>query len=181
MGKIEVADSPLDGVKIVKAFMADDARGTFVKPADFELLRGAGFEVKEVFLSTNRKNVIRGLHYMSPAPQRRMVFCIKGEVFDVAVDLRKGSPNFMKWHGERLSGRNGNGMDIPKGFAHGFLSLTEESIVLYLADERHVPEHDLGIRYDDPDLGIKWPLDGAQPILSGRDLGFPFLKDAGRL
>ena len=181
MGKLEVIDTPLEGVKLIKAFRADDVRGTFVKPADSELLQEIGFGVREIFLSVNRKNVIRGLHYIEPGPQRRIVFCIQGEILDVAADIRPSSPNFGKWHAEALTGKNCTGMLVPRGFAHGFMSLSDESIVLYLADEKHVPENDRGIRYDDPDIGIKWPLGSSQPIMSKRDLGFPTLKKAAEL
>ncbi len=178
MAKVAKKELPLKGACVIETFRSDDERGTFVKLADGALLAELGFETKDVFYSVNRKNSLRGLHYLLPYPQARAVFCMKGRIFDVIVDMRKSSPTFGKWHGVELSGDGGRGVYVPRGFAHGFLSLEEGSTVLYFADEKHSQESDLGVRYDDPQIGIKWPLGSAKPIVSKRDTAFPLLKDA---
>jgi len=154
-----------------------DERGTFSKPASFELLSGMEFNTKEVFYSTSKKNVLRGMHYLHPAAQAKLVFCTHGRIWDVIVDLRRSSQTFKKWHAVELSAQNKTCIFVPKGFAHGFLSLEDDSTTFYITDEQHSQENDKGIRFDDPQLAIKWPLQGT-PIISRRDLAFPFLKDA---
>ncbi len=174
MAKIVANELPLRGAMQIEPFVSEDQRGKFVKLSD----AGFRFGTKEIFYSVNRKNSLRGLHYLLPSPQARMVFCTKGSIYDVIVDLRKSSPTFAKWHAEELSEKNGKGLLIPKGFAHGFLCLEEGSTVLYMADEDHAVENDRGIAFDDPQLRIPWPLAGSNPIVSARDAAFPKLKDA---
>jgi dTDP-4-dehydrorhamnose 3,5-epimerase len=129
--------------------------------------------------SKSVKGVLRGLHYqLEPKAQGKLVRCIRGKIFDVAVDIRKGSPTFGKWIGLELSEENKLMLWIPEGFAHGFLTLSEEAEIVYkVSGAEYSPEHDRGIRWNDPDIGIKWPLEG-EPILSEKDRIAPLLKDA---
>jgi dTDP-4-dehydrorhamnose 3,5-epimerase len=178
MTKISKENLPLGGAFCIRPFMAEDERGRFIKMADADFLAELGFETREMFYSVNRKNTLRGLHYLKPSPQARIVFCTKGRIWDVIVDIRKSSPTFGRWHALELSEKNGLGVFVPKGFAHGFLTLEDGSGALYLADETHSPESDMGIVFNDPELNIAWPLSGGKPIVSKRDLSFPMLKDA---
>ena len=123
------------------------------------------------------RNVLRGLHYQVVKPQGKLVRVAAGEVFDVAVDLRRGSASFGKWVAERLSGESNRMLWIPPGFAHGYLVLSESADVLYKISGAHVPAHERTIRWDDAKLGIKWPLAGA-PILSAKDKTGTALGDA---
>lgn len=123
------------------------------------------------------KGVIRGLHYQkSPMSQAKLIRCTAGEILDVAVDIRRGSPNFGRWFGVVLSAENKKQLYIPRGFAHGFLTLVEGCEVQYKADNYYSLEHDRGIRFDDPAIGIEWGID--EPILSEKDINAPFLKDS---
>ena len=119
--------------------------------------------------SLSARNVLRGLHYQLPRPQGKLVRVVRGEVFDVAVDLRRGSPSFGRWVGEVLSAENKRQLWIPEGFAHGFLVLSDEAEFLYKTTDYWHPEHERCIRWDDPKLAIRWPLEGASPIVSAKD------------
>ena len=143
------------------------------------MLDGVQFHVRESFMSVNRKGVVRGLHYQKPHEQGKIVVCLRGRVWDVMVDLRRRSPTYRKWHGAELSLANRRAFYIPRGFAHGFLSLEEGSEVLYLCDEKRVAESERGIAYDDPGIGIKWPeVAGVEKtIMSARDRAFGPLRD----
>lgn len=118
--------------------------------------------------SRSARNVLRGLHYQIRQPQGKLVRVIQGEVFDVAVDIRKKSPTFGKWVGVYLSAENKRQFWVPEGFAHGFYVLSESADFLYLATDFYAPEHERAILWNDPDLGIKWPLAG-EPIVSQKD------------
>lgn len=135
-----------------------------------------GFRAAEVLVSSNRKGVVRGLHYQLPNPQAKLAFCIRGEIHDVIADLRKGSPFFGKTMALRLSARAGQGIYIPKGFAHGFQALTEGAQLLYVLDCAQNSRDERGIRFDDPHLAIKWPIKKA--IVSKRDRAFPDFASA---
>lgn len=127
--------------------------------------------------SRSSRGVLRGLHYQLVKPQAKLVRCVVGEIFDVAVDIRKGSPHFGKWTGAVLSAENKHQFWVPEGFAHGFLVLSEVAEVLYKTTEYWYPEHDRAIRFDDPDIGIAWP--GAiKPLLSAKDAAAPLLAVA---
>ncbi len=127
--------------------------------------------------SRSMKNVLRGLHYQLRQPQGKLVRVVVGEVFDVAVDIRRGSPTFGKWAGVRLSARNKRQLWIPEGFAHGFLVLSEAAEFLYKATDFYAPQHERSIVWNDPDLAIDWPLDG-EPILSAKDAAAPRFREA---
>lgn len=128
--------------------------------------------------SRSSRGVLRGLHFQWPKPQAKLVRCSRGAVFDVAVDIRKGSPRFGEWVGRTLTEDEGEQLWIPEGFAHGFVALTEVADVSYKVTEYFMAEHDRAIRWDDPTIGIEWPLDGVDPIVSTKDEAAPFLADA---
>ncbi|RLG20147.1 dTDP-4-dehydrorhamnose 3,5-epimerase [Candidatus Micrarchaeota archaeon] len=169
--RIGMKKLPLGDALLLTVFEHRDERGKFNKYVDSDVLRELKFEVKEVFASSNRKNVVRGLHLQKPNAQARIIWCPYGKVWDVMVDLRKGSETYLKWHAEELSDENGKGVYIPRGFAHGFLSLSEGAYVLYFADSAYDEKVETGIQYDDERIGIKWPLE-SRPVLSKRDEGF---------
>ena len=123
------------------------------------------------------KNVLRGLHYQIQQPQGKLVRVVQGEVFDVAVDIRKSSPTFGQWVGEILSAENKRQMWVPEGFAHGFVALSDTADCLYKTTDYYAPEHECSIAWNDPTIGIQWPLDG-EPILSVKDLQGKSLAEA---
>lgn len=124
------------------------------------------------------KGTLRGLHYqLNPKSQTKLVRCTHGAIYDVAVDIRKGSPTYSKWFGIELSAENKKQLLIPKGFAHGFMTLTEDVEVQYKCDELYAPECDGGILWNDPAIGIIWPIE-VTPVLSAKDEKAPILKDA---
>ncbi len=127
--------------------------------------------------SASRKNVLRGLHYQIQHTQEKLVRVLAGEVFDVAVDIRKNSPTFGQWAGEYLSAENKKQLWVPEGFAHGFLVLSETAEFLYLTTDYYAPEHERSIIWNDPELNIDWPLQG-EPLLSDKDSQASLLKDA---
>ena len=127
--------------------------------------------------SRSVKNVLRGLHYQVRSPQGKLVRVLRGEVYDVAVDIRRGSPTFGQWTGVHLSGDNRLQLWIPEGFAHGFAVLSDVADLQYLATDFYAPGHERTIVWNDPDLGIAWPLRG-EPILSARDRSAPCLREA---
>jgi dTDP-4-dehydrorhamnose 3,5-epimerase len=127
--------------------------------------------------SRSVRGVLRGLHYqMHPKAQGKLVRCVHGRIFDVAVDIRKGSPTFGQWEGEELSGENGLMLFIPAGFAHGFLTLSESAEVLYKCTEEYSPAHDRGIIWNDPDINVPWA--NTAPLLSDKDRLHPRLREA---
>jgi dTDP-4-dehydrorhamnose 3,5-epimerase len=159
---------------------ADD-RGHFFEAFNqkvFEGEVGGNWEFVQDNQSRSRQGVLRGLHYqLEPMAQGKLVRVVKGAVFDVAVDIRKSSSSIGEWIGVELTEDNHKQLWVPPGFAHGFLALTDPADVLYKVTEYYSAEHDRSIRWNDPDLGIVWPLD-AEPILSDKDAGAPYLRDA---
>lgn len=148
-----------------------DDRGFFYESFNakvFEQATGLSIEFVQDNHSKSAKNVLRGLHYQTAHTQGKLVRVTQGEVFDVAVDLRLSSSTFGQWVGERLSADNKRMLWIPAGFAHGFLVLSETAEFLYKTTDFYSPEHEVSIRWDDADIGIEWPSDGA-PSLSGKD------------
>jgi dTDP-4-dehydrorhamnose 3,5-epimerase len=157
---------------------ADD-RGFFMET--YKHSEFANHGIKEYFVQDNHsrssKNVLRGLHYQkNPKAQGKLVRCIAGRIFDVAVDIRKGSPTYGKWVGAELSSENNYMLYIPPGFAHGFVVLSDFAEILYKCTEEYSAENDRGIIWNDPDIKIKWPTES--PILSEKDQKNPLLKDA---
>ena len=137
--------------------------------------------IPEVFVQDNqsasKKGVIRGLHFQINYPQDKLVRCIRGEVFDVAVDLREGSKTYGKWYGVRLSEENKKNFFIPKGFAHGFVVLSDYAEFAYKCTDFYHPNDEGGIIWNDPEVGVEWPLDGMVPNLSDKDKVQPSFKD----
>lgn len=164
-------------VVVVEAKSFSDERGFFLesfKESDF-ISNGIDTKFVQDNISHSIKNVLRGLHYQkNPKAQAKLIIPIKGKIFDVAVDIRKGSPSFGKWVGEILSEDNHKSLFVPKGFAHGFCVLSDEATVLYKINQIYSPEHESGIIWNDPELNISWPID--EPILSKKDQALPLLK-----
>ncbi len=162
----------LAGVLLVEPELFGDARGHFFESFNRRALEAAASRPVE-FVQDNQslsaRGVLRGLHYQLPHPQGKLVRVLRGEVFDVAVDLRRGSPTFGRWAGERLSGANRRQLWIPEGLAHGFLVLSDEAEVLYKVTDYWHAQAERCIRWDDPDLAVAWPLAGAVPRLSAKD------------
>jgi len=178
---MEYFETEIKGVFIIEPKVFKDARGYFMeawKQAEFDEYVG-----KTVFIQDNESKssygVLRGLHYQKgDASQAKLVRVIKGKVLDVAVDIRKSSPTFGKHVMVELSEDNKRQFFIPRGFAHGFLVLSDEAIFTYKVDNPYAPQCDAGIRWNDPDLGIEWPIDPAKVQTSEKDLKQPLLKDA---
>lgn len=166
-------------VVLVEPKVFTDERGFFMetyKSSDF-----ARFGLVERFVQDNHsrsaRGVLRGLHFQNPPKaQGKLVRATAGEIFDVAVDIRKGSPTYGKWVGATLSAKNKQMLYVPPGFAHGFCVLSEEAEILYKATEEYSPQHDAGIIWNDPEIGIRWPLEN--PIVSAKDAGLPLIRDA---
>lgn len=167
-------------VILIEPKVFSDERGFFMET--YKYSNFAAFGIKERFVQDNHsrsvKGVLRGLHYQRPPKaQGKLVRVLVGEIFDVAVDIRKGSPTYGKWVGVMLSAENRWMLYIPPGFAHGFCVLSEEAEVTYKVTEEYSPEHDAGIIWNDPEIGIDWPVE--QPILSAKDAGLPPLRAVG--
>lgn len=169
----------IEDVQLIIPKVFDDERGFFLesyKKSDF-INNGINIDFNQDNHSRSTKGVLRGLHYQaSPKGQAKIVRCIKGEIFDVAVDIRKNSPTFGKWVGEKLSEENKHMLYIPDGFAHGFVVLSDIAEILYKASNEYSKEHDRGILWCDPDIGIDWGID-FEPILSEKDRVQPKLKE----
>lgn len=169
----------INGVYIIEPTIFGDERGYFMETfhqSDFE---SAG--IRTQFIQDNqsksKKGVLRGLHFQKKYPQSKLVRVLDGEVFDVAVDLRKGSPTYAKYVGVILSSQNKKMLFIPKGFAHGFLVLSENATFAYKCDDNYHPEDEGGILWNDPDIGIEWP-NAEDVVLSEKDKKHPSLKES---
>ncbi|HVS27101.1 MAG TPA: dTDP-4-dehydrorhamnose 3,5-epimerase [Burkholderiales bacterium] len=166
-------------VLIIEPKVFGDARGFFFESFNrkaFAQATGIDAEFVQDNHSRSARNVVRGLHYQIKQPQGKLIRVTAGEVFDVAVDIRKSSPTFGKWAGTKLSTQNKRIIWIPPGFAHGFLALSEAAELLYKTTDYYSPEYERTILWNDPDLGIAWPLQG-EPLLSAKDRqGVPFAK-----
>lgn len=165
----------LDGLVSARPRLFGDPRGYFLETYSERDFAAAGLTARFVQdnQSKSSRGVLRGLHYQRTNPQGKLVRAIAGEIFDVAVDLRAGSPTFGKWEGVVLSGRTQEQLFVPPGFAHGFLVLSEEAVFAYKCTDFYHPEDEEGIRWDDPALGIAWPDAGVRPLLSAKDLALP--------
>lgn len=158
-----------------------DHRGFFEEIYSLKSFTAVGIDT--IFVQDNHSlstavNTVRGLHFQAPPrAQAKLVRCGRGRLFDVAVDIRKGSPTFGQWVGEELSFENGRMLLIPAGFAHGFMTLEPNTEIIYKCSDTYAPETEGAIRWDDPDIGINWPLDLAEPQLSDKDKTAPFLRD----
>jgi len=177
---MEFIKSAIPEVILIKPKVFGDDRGFFLESYKKLLFAANGIDYD--FIQDNHsmsaKGVLRGLHYqLNPKAQGKLVRCVSGSVFDVAVDIRRGSPTFGKWVGYELSATNKQMLWIPPGFAHGFITLEDNTQFLYKTTNDYAPEYDRGIRYDDPAIGIVWPEIG-ELLLSGKDQVQPLLKDA---
>ncbi len=172
MDSFRFDQTDMPGVYIIHSFLQEDNRGMFVKSFERDIYRENGIEFKcnELFFSYSSKHVIRGLHFQTHAPQAKLVGVISGRVFDVVVDLRSDSPTFGLWKGFYLSAINRTSLYIPRGCAHGFLALQDESIVCYNCDGVYDKETDTGIQFNDSDINIKWPMNNINDaIVSEKD------------
>ncbi|MBD5537203.1 MAG: dTDP-4-dehydrorhamnose 3,5-epimerase [Lachnospiraceae bacterium] len=172
MGKITVETCEIEGLKIITPQVFGDARGYFMETYQYNDYKEAGID--EIFVQDNqsasKRGVLRGLHFQKEFPQGKLVRVIKGEVFDVAVDLRAGSPTFGKWHGVILSEENKKQFFVPKHFAHGFLVLSEYAEFCYKCTDFYHPGDEGGLMWNDADIKVDWPLqEGAPLLLSERD------------
>ena len=177
---MNVLTCDIPGLLILEPKVFGDARGFFLETWNQFRYReaGVGEDFVQDNLSFSRRGILRGLHFQNPKPQGKLLQVLQGEVFDVAVDIRRSSPTFGKWHGLVLSGENKRQFYIPVGFAHGFVVLSETALFHYKCTEFYSPKDEMAIRWDDPDIGIAWPL--KEPLLSERDAKGLCLRDAPR-
>ncbi|MCG6896450.1 MAG: dTDP-4-dehydrorhamnose 3,5-epimerase [Thiocapsa sp.] len=175
---MKVSETAIPGVLILEPKVWGDERGFFLETyrADRYADLGISMPMVQDNLSLSRKGVLRGLHVQHPRAQGKLVQVLTGEVFDVAVDIRLGSPTFGRWVGAILSGENRHQLWIPPGFAHGFLVTGESALFTYKTTDYYSPDTEFSLRWDDPDIGIDWPLEGA-PELSPKDAAAACLND----
>ena len=168
----------LDGLLILEPKVFGDARGFFMETWHQRRYREAGIDAEFVQdnLSLSRRGTLRGLHFQNPAPQGKLLQVLQGEVFDVAVDIRRSSPTFGRWHGLTLSAENKRQFYVPHGFAHGFAVLSETALFHYKCTSFYSPDHEFTLRWDDAQIGIQWPI--AEPLLSQKDAQGVLLKNA---
>ena len=180
MGQFKFTDAPIEGMFLVEPAVFGDNRGYFMETYQENDFKEAGYDL--TFVQDNQskstKGVLRGLHLQLKYPQGKLVRVIKGEVFDVGVDLRADSPTYGEWFGAILSEENKKQLYIPPCFAHGFVVLTDEVIFQYKCDNFYAPQSEGSIAWDDPDLGIDWKIPADKIILSEKDTKHPRLKDA---
>lgn len=172
MGKISVETCEIEGLKIITPAVFGDTRGYFYESYHYEAYKEAG--IPDVFVQDNqsasKRGVLRGLHFQIEHPQAKLVRVIKGEVFDVAVDIRPGSATYGKWYGVLLSEENKKQFYVPKNFAHGFLVLSDYAEFCYKCTDFYHPGDEGGIIYNDPEIGVEWPIpEGMELIFSDRD------------
>lgn len=172
MGKITVETCEIEGLKIITPEVRGDERGYFMESYNYNDFKAAG--IPEVFVQDNqsasKKGVLRGLHFQIQYPQDKLVRVIKGAVYDVAVDIRKGSPTFGKWHGVLLTEENKKQFFVPKNFAHGFYVVSDYAEFCYKCTDFYHPGDEGGFMYNDPEIGVEWPIDSStETTLSDRD------------
>lgn len=175
---MKVKTFEIPGLLLIEPSRFGDARGWFTEIWQRARYEAAG--IKETFVQDNlarsAKGILRGLHAQEPHAQGKLVQVFDGAVYDVAVDLRRGSPTFGQWEGVVLDSDSGNQLYVPPGFFHGYYVLSETALFGYKTTDIYSPQDELAVRWDDPDLAIDWPLDGA-PKLSDKDLDAPLLRD----
>ena len=180
MGKLKITKCDIEGLAIIEPEVHRDNRGYFVETYNKKDMEEVGLDMNFVQdnQSMSTKGVLRGLHRQIEYPQGKLVRVFRGEVFDVAVDLREGSPTYGQWHGVILSEENMKQYYIPEGFAHGFLVLSDEAEFTYKVTDYFHPGDEAGIMWNDPDIGVEWPIpDDMEIILSEKDKNWPALKD----
>lgn len=178
MADFKFIETSIDGVYIIEPQVFGDHRGYFMETYTERDFQKAGLNMKFVQdnESKSKKGVLRGLHFQTKHTQGKLVRVLQGSVYDVAVDLREGSPTFGKWEGVILSAENKRQFYVPEGFAHGFLVLEDETVFAYKCTDYYAPEYDSGILWNDPDIGIGWPLEGVEVLLSEKDKNQQTLK-----
>lgn len=171
--RIKIRDTELEGIKLITPYYTEDERGYFLKSIERDSYAKVGLklDIYESFEAYSKKNVIRGLHFQTKDPQVKLVRAMMGVIYDVVVDLRKESKTFGKYACYELSSSSRETLWIPAGFAHGYRVLSEEAVVSYHCIGRYLKEYDTGIRWDDPDLAIRWEI--TDPVISSRDNCLP--------
>jgi dTDP-4-dehydrorhamnose 3,5-epimerase len=179
MSQFTIIDTPIKDLKVVERKPIGDSRGFLARIFCADQLKSAGWYKSIAQINqtvTVKKGTVRGMHFQhSSHAEMKLVSCLQGEIFDVAVDLRPSSPTFLKWYAEKLSSENARALLIPEGFAHGFQTLTDNCELLYLHSAPYTPSSEAGIHANDPRLGIVWPIDFSE--LSKRDSEHPFITD----
>ena len=174
---MRVLETGLDGVVIIEPRVHGDERGFFLESWKASSYGGHGLPTAfaQANLSRSAKGVLRGLHYQFSQPQGKLVSVLEGRIFDVAVDVRLGSPSFGQWAGVELSAANHRQLYVPEGFAHGFIVLSDSALFHYHCTTEYSPQYEVAIAWNDPDIGIKWPCE--PNAVSGKDREAPFLRD----
>ena len=174
---MNVIETHLSGVKLLEPKILDDSRGIFLETYREDSLKVAG--ITERFIQDNQsrstRGILRGLHYQLTQPQGKLVRVARGAVYDVVVDVRKGSPTFGQWHGDTLDEESMRMMYIPRGFAHGFVVLSDIADFIYKCTDYYHPQSEQGVLWNDPAIGIEWPITNVQ--LSEKDRSYPLLQD----
>lgn len=179
MSNFSIIDTPIAGLKVIERKPIGDLRGFLARIFCADQLRNAGWKkpIDQINQTvTKKRGTVRGMHFQNrPHAEMKLVSCLQGEIWDVAVDLRKNSSTFLKWHAEKLSQENCRALLIPEGFAHGFQTLSDDCELIYLHTAAYVRQAEAGIRPNDPHLDISWPLDFFE--ISTRDTEHPLLND----
>ena len=177
---MNVTQLDIPGVLLIEPRVFDDNRGFFLETFSSDRYMEAG--IPKPFIQDNhsysKKGTVRGLHYQLTQPQGKLVYCVNGEIFDVAVDIRRGSPTFGQWAGAILSRENHRQLYVPEGFAHGFCVMSETADVMYKCTDLYKPGDDYGIIWNDPEIKIEWPIDSDIAVLSEKDSKCPTLANA---
>jgi dTDP-4-dehydrorhamnose 3,5-epimerase len=176
---LRTIDTDIEGLRVIEPDIFPDERGFFTETFQAQRYAAAGINCAFVQdnMSYSTRGTLRGLHFQINRPQAKLVHVISGEIFDVAVDLRPGSPTYGKWAGVDLSGTNHRQLFIPEGFAHGFYVLSDTAYFAYKCSDFYAPDDEGGVLWSDPDIGIRWPA--GEPIISTRDLDLPRLNALG--
>ena len=176
---MNITECDIPGPLIIEPKVFGDERGFFMESWNAARFAEEGLDIAFVQdnHSLSQKGVLRGMHFQNPGPQGKLVRVVSGAVFDVAVDLRRSSPTFGKWTGVELSAENKRMFWVPQGFAHGFLTLEDDTDFLYKCDATYAPQHEHSLAWDDPDVGIEWPLSGIDLQLSAKDAEGTRLSD----
>ena len=180
MAKFKLTKTSIEGLVIIEPTLFGDERGYFMETYNQDEFKALGLNMRFVQdnQSKSKKGVLRGLHLQTKYPQGKLVRVLRGEVFDVGVDLRKDSPTYGKWEGAILTEANNKMLYVPEGFAHGFLVLSQEAVFTYKCTNLYHPEYDSGIIYSDSDIGIQWPMELVDDIiLSDKDRKLKTLKE----
>jgi len=180
MGKFKIIETPIKDLLIIETKIFKDDRGFFLESYNLRDFEEIGLDLRFVQdnLSRSKKGVLRGLHFQLRHPQGKLVRVISGRVYDVAVDLRVNSPTFGRWFGIELTGEDGLALYIPEGFAHGFLTLEDNTYFFYKCTEFYYPDDDLGVIWNDPEINVSWPLEKVEDlIISDKDKRLPSFRE----